>query len=263
MTCRIRASGAERPRLSATVSGKADSDGDETASPRCGAHYIYRRLLEKIALNSIRVTDASTDRSEKVAILGKGILKRWFDAASMHPDTTHPNPAHSPTVRIAGVDWLGLRCCALAEYGFRVTLFEAALFGGRASCIKSGRRNCDNCQHVLFGAAQSAGVLSADWGRRISLYETMTFVDGRAQFGSGAVVLRLSAYDAVFLVSFLDASTSWRSRVPWRLIRRQPGHGRIVLDWLHRQTKPQCDRTLLEASARPSPGAGLGAGEGF
>jgi zeta-carotene desaturase len=60
----------------------------------------------------------------------------------------------SPTVAIAGGGLAGLAAaCALADAGFRVTLFEKRPFlGGRASSYEHPGTGevVDNCQHVLF-----------------------------------------------------------------------------------------------------------------
>jgi uncharacterized protein with NAD-binding domain and iron-sulfur cluster len=61
----------------------------------------------------------------------------------------------SSTVAIAGGGLAGLAAgCALAEAGFRVTLFERRPYlGGRASSYQHPGTGevVDNCQHVLLG----------------------------------------------------------------------------------------------------------------
>ncbi|MBV9181669.1 MAG: FAD-dependent oxidoreductase, partial [Acidobacteria bacterium] len=60
-----------------------------------------------------------------------------------------------PTVAIVGGGLAGLAAgCALADSGFRVTLFERRPYlGGRASSyeLPATKEVIDNCQHVLFG----------------------------------------------------------------------------------------------------------------
>ncbi|MGA2457206.1 MAG: hydroxysqualene dehydroxylase HpnE [Terriglobales bacterium] len=102
---------------------------------------------------------------------------------SAYPDTTHP-----PTVAIAGGGLAGLAAgCALAEAGFRVSLFERRPYlGGRASSYQhpSTGEVVDNCQHVLLGCCTNL----LDFYRRagvqdkIRWYEKLTFLEpgGRA-----------------------------------------------------------------------------------
>ena len=102
---------------------------------------------------------------------------------SIYPDTTHP-----PTVAIAGGGLAGLAAgCALAESGFRVSLFERRPYlGGRASSYQHPGTGeiVDNCQHVLLGCCTNL----LDFYRRagvqdkIRWYEKLTFLEpgGRA-----------------------------------------------------------------------------------
>ncbi|MGE5725834.1 MAG: FAD-dependent oxidoreductase, partial [Acidobacteriota bacterium] len=61
----------------------------------------------------------------------------------------------APTVAIAGGGLAGLAAgCALAQAGFRVSLFERRPYlGGRASSYQHPGTGevVDNCQHVLLG----------------------------------------------------------------------------------------------------------------
>ena len=102
---------------------------------------------------------------------------------SMSPDTTQ-----TPTVAIAGGGLAGLAAgCALAEAGFRVSLFERRPYlGGRASSYQHPGTGevVDNCQHVLLGCCTNL----LDFYRRagvqdkIRWYEKLTFLEpgGRA-----------------------------------------------------------------------------------
>ncbi|MBZ5663626.1 MAG: hydroxysqualene dehydroxylase HpnE [Acidobacteriia bacterium] len=99
-----------------------------------------------------------------------------------------PASTHQPTVAIAGGGLAGLAAgCALAEAGFRVTLFERRPYlGGRASSYQHPGTGeiVDNCQHVLLGCCTNL----LDFYRRagvenkIRWYEKLTFLEpgGRA-----------------------------------------------------------------------------------
>ena len=99
-----------------------------------------------------------------------------------------PAAANSPTVAIAGGGLAGLAAgCALAEAGFRVSLFERRPYlGGRASSYQHPGTGevVDNCQHVLLGCCTNL----LDFYRRagvqdkIRWYDQLTFLEpgGRA-----------------------------------------------------------------------------------
>ena len=125
------------------------------------------------------------------------------DSGSTYPATT-TNP---PTVAIAGGGLAGLAAgCALAEAGFRVTLFERRPYlGGRASSYQHPGTGevVDNCQHVLLGCCTNlldfyrrAGVLD-----KIRWYVELTFLEP----GGRASVISPSALPAPLhtAVSFL------------------------------------------------------------
>jgi len=96
----------------------------------------------------------------------------------------------SPTVAVAGGGLAGLAAaCALADVGFRVTLFEKRPFlGGRASSYEHPGTGevVDNCQHVLLGCCANL----IDFYRRtgveekIRWYDRLAFLEpgGRASF---------------------------------------------------------------------------------
>jgi len=94
----------------------------------------------------------------------------------------------APTVAIAGGGLAGLATgCALAETGFRVTLFERRPFlGGRASSYQHPGTGevVDNCQHVLLGCCTNLIEFYRRTGNegRIRWYEKLTFLEpgGRA-----------------------------------------------------------------------------------
>jgi squalene-associated FAD-dependent desaturase len=105
-----------------------------------------------------------------------------------------------PTVAIAiaGGGLAGLAAaCALADSGFRVTLFERRPYlGGRASSYDHPGTGeiIDNCQHVLFGVCTNL----VEFYRRISVenqirwYDTMTFIEP----GGRSSVMRASPLPA-------------------------------------------------------------------
>ncbi|MGO9402352.1 MAG: hydroxysqualene dehydroxylase HpnE [Terriglobales bacterium] len=104
------------------------------------------------------------------------------------PPSINPNTTNSSTVAIAGGGLAGLAAgCALAEAGFRVTLFERRPYlGGRASSYQHPGTGeiVDNCQHVLLGCFTN---LLDFYGRagvqdKIRWYEKLTFLEpgGRA-----------------------------------------------------------------------------------
>jgi squalene-associated FAD-dependent desaturase len=104
------------------------------------------------------------------------------------PPSNPTRSENSPTVAIAGGGLAGLAAgCALADAGYRVTLFERRPYlGGRASSYQHPGTGevVDNCQHVLLGCCTNlldfykrAGVQN-----KIRWYEKLTFLEpgGRA-----------------------------------------------------------------------------------
>src|ERR1039458_5404754 len=102
--------------------------------------------------------------------------------------SSNPKRTTSPAVAIAGGGLAGLAAgCALADAGFRVSLFERRPYlGGRASSYRHPGTGevVDNCQHVLLGCCTNL----LDFYRRakvkdkIRWYEKLTFLEpgGRA-----------------------------------------------------------------------------------
>src|SRR5256885_15611234 len=82
-----------------------------------------------------------------------------------------------PTVAIAGGGLAGLAAaCALADSGFRVSLFERRPYlGGRASSYEHPGTGevVDNCQHVLFGLCTNL----IDFYKRIGIQEKIRWFD--------------------------------------------------------------------------------------
>ena len=171
------------------------------------------------------------------------------------PPSIETNTAHPPTVAIAGGGLAGLAAgCALAEAGFRVTLFERRPYlGGRASSYQHPGTGeiIDNCQHVLLGCCTNlldfyrrAGVLD-----KIRWYEKLTFLEP----GGRASVIAPSALPAPLhtALAFLRADClSFRdkmaiSRAMAALAPATPqDRGESFLDWLkrHGQTEQAIER---------------------
>ena len=155
---------------------------------------------------------------------------------------TQPTP---PTVAIAGGGLAGLAAaCALADSGFRVTLFERRPYlGGRASSYEHPGTGevVDNCQHVLFRVCTNL----VEFYRRIGVadkirwYDTMTFIEP----GGRSTVMRASPLPAPLHTApsflqfpFLDIKDKLAiSRAIAALtLTAQPDSGRSFLDWCHR-----------------------------
>jgi zeta-carotene desaturase len=154
-------------------------------------------------------------------------------------------PATRPTVAIVGGGLAGLAAaCALAETGFRVSLFERRPFlGGRASSYQHPGTGevVDNCQHVLFKLCTNL----LDFYRRIGIeskirwFDRMTFVEpgGRQSvLESTFLPAPLHALPAFLKFKFLG----WRDKISLTrglnsLIRHQPrDDGTTFAAWLHR-----------------------------
>src|ERR1041385_6318540 len=116
----------------------------------------------------------------------------------------------APTVAVAGGGLAGLAAgCALAQAGFRVSLFERRPYlGGRASSYQHPGTGevVDNCQHVLLGCCtnliefyQRTGVAA-----KIRWWDQLTFLEP----GGRASVIGPSALPAPLHTapSFLHAS---------------------------------------------------------
>jgi squalene-associated FAD-dependent desaturase len=174
---------------------------------------------------------------------------------SIETNSTHPNTTHPPTVAIAGGGLAGLAAgCALAEAGFRVTLFERRPYlGGRASSYQHPGTGeiVDNCQHVLLGCCTNL----LDFYRRagvqdkIRWYEKLTFLEP----GGRASVITPSALPAPLhtALAFLQADClSFRDKMAIGRAMAAlapsipPDRGESFLDWLkrHGQTERAIER---------------------
>ena len=170
------------------------------------------------------------------------------------PPSIDPNP-HPATVAIAGGGLAGLAAgCALAEAGFRVTLFERRPYlGGRASSYQHPGTGeiVDNCQHVLLGCCTNL----LDFYRRagvqdkIRWYEKLTFLEP----GGRASVIAPSALPAPLhtALAFLQADClSFRDKMAISRAMAAlapcipPDRGESFLDWLkrHGQTAQAIER---------------------
>ncbi len=159
---------------------------------------IYRRLLEKIADRKYDVFSRkiSLTAREKAHHPGKGFAET--------PGLMTERWTQSPKVAVVGGGLAGLAAgCALAESGFRVTLFERRPYlGGRASSYQHPGTGevVDNCQHVLLGCCtnliefyQRIGVED-----KIRWYDRMTFLEpgGRASVIEPSALARSAAHRA-------------------------------------------------------------------
>jgi len=155
-------------------------------------------------------------------------------------DTSSPK-----TVAVVGGGLAGLAAaCALADAGFRITLFERRPYlGGRASSYQHPGTGevVDNCQHVLLGCCtnliafyQRTGV--AD---KIRWWDSLTFFEpgGRASvIGSSPLPAPLHtslSFLRASCLSFVDKFSIARAMLS--LMRSLPRDtGETFLDWLHR-----------------------------
>ncbi|MGA7293919.1 MAG: hydroxysqualene dehydroxylase HpnE [Terriglobales bacterium] len=170
------------------------------------------------------------------------------------PPSIDPNSTH-PRVAIAGGGLAGLAAgCALAESGFRVTLFERRPYlGGRASSYQHPGTGeiVDNCQHVLLGCCTNL----LDFYRRagvedkIRWYEKLTFLEpgGRASeitpSGLPAPLHTARAFLKAECLNFHDKLAI--SRAMAVLAPSTPAdRGESFLDWLkhHGQTEQAIER---------------------
>lgn len=106
------------------------------------------------------------------------------------PETAEDANDKRTTVGIIGGGLAGLAAgCALAEAGFKVTLFERKPYlGGRASSyeLPGTGEVVDNCQHVLLGCCTN---LLDFYGRlgvrdKIRWYEKLTFIEPGGRYGT-------------------------------------------------------------------------------
>jgi zeta-carotene desaturase len=158
------------------------------------------------------------------------------------------------TVGIIGGGLAGLAAgCALANAGYRVTLFERKPYlGGRASSYEhpGTGETVDNCQHILLGCCTNL----IDFYRRLGVedrirwYNRLTFILPGGKQGE----LAASALPAPFhaspsftrfgLLSLIDKALIGRAMLA--LVEGVPQDSGSFLDWLerHGQNKTALDR---------------------
>ena len=155
-----------------------------------------------------------------------------------------------PTVAIAGGGLAGLAAaCALADTGFRVTLFERRPYlGGRASSYEHPGTGevVDNCQHVLFRVCTNL----IEFYRRIGVedkirwYDEMTFIEP----GGRTSVMHASPLPAPLHTSpsflkfpFLDTRDKLviSRAIAALTLTAQPDTAQSFLDWCHRHSQTE------------------------
>ena len=160
-----------------------------------------------------------------------------------------------PTVAIAGGGLAGLAAaCALADTGFRVTLYEKRPFlGGRASSWEHPGTGevVDNCQHVLFRLCTNLVEFYERIGvsGQIRWYDEMTFIEpgGRQSvMRSSFLPAPLHTAPSFLRFSFLNAADKLsvaRALIPLTLAKPR-NDGDSFQHWLdqHGQTKRAVER---------------------
>jgi squalene-associated FAD-dependent desaturase len=153
-------------------------------------------------------------------------------------------PPTQPTVAIAGGGLAGLAAaCALADSGFRVTLYERRPYlGGRASSYQHPGTGevVDNCQHVLFRVCTNL----VEFYRRIGVedkilwFDEMTFIEP----GGRTSVMRASPlpaplHTAPSFLRFPFLNTKDKLAISRAIaaltLTKQPDTGRSFLEWCH------------------------------
>jgi len=160
-----------------------------------------------------------------------------------------------PTVAIAGGGLAGLAAaCALADSGFRVTIFERRPYlGGRASSYEHPGTGevVDNCQHVLFRICTNL----VEFYRRIGVedkirwYDEMTFLEpgGRASVMKASLLpAPLHTAPSFLRFPFLDAKDKFviSRAIAALTMAAQVDSGRSFQEWLlrHGQTPNAIER---------------------
>jgi zeta-carotene desaturase len=155
-----------------------------------------------------------------------------------------------PTVAIAGGGLAGLAAaCALADSGFRVSLFERRPYlGGRASSYEHPGTGevVDNCQHVLFRVCTNL----VEFYRRIGVedkirwYDEMTFIEpgGRTSvMHASPLPAPLHTAPSFLKFPFLNAKDKLviSSAIAALAFTPQPDTGISFLDWCRRNAQTE------------------------
>jgi squalene-associated FAD-dependent desaturase len=158
--------------------------------------------------------------------------------------------ATQPTVAIAGGGLAGLAAaCALADSGFRITLFERRPYlGGRASSYEHPGTGevVDNCQHVLFRVCTNL----VEFYRRIGVedkirwFEDMTFIEpgGRASvMHASPLPAPLHTAPSFLRFPFLSAKDKLviSRAIAALTLTAQPDTGQSFLDWCHHHAQTE------------------------
>jgi zeta-carotene desaturase len=153
-----------------------------------------------------------------------------------------------PSVAIAGGGLAGLAAaCALADSGFRVTLFERRPYlGGRASSYEHPGTGevIDNCQHVLFRVCTNL----VEFYRRIGVedkirwYEDMTFIEpgGRTSvMHASPLPAPLHTAPSFLAFPFLNAKDKLviSRAIAALTLTAQPDTGQSFMDWCRRHAQ--------------------------
>jgi squalene-associated FAD-dependent desaturase len=149
-----------------------------------------------------------------------------------------------PSVAVAGGGLAGLAAaCALADSGFRVTLFERRPYlGGRASSYEHPGTGevIDNCQHVLFRVCTNLIEFYRHIGveDKIRWYEDMTFIEpgGRTSvMHASPLPAPLHTAPSFLRFPFLTAKDKFviSRAIAALTLTSQPDTGRSFLDWCH------------------------------
>ena len=166
-----------------------------------------------------------------------------------------PPSSSQPTVAVAGGGLAGLAAaCALADCGFRVTVFERRPYlGGRASSYEHPGTGevVDNCQHVLFRLCTNLVEFYQRIGvaEKIRWYDEMTFLEpgGRAtRMTSSFLPAPLHTAPSFLEFPFLTAADKLaitRALIPLTLTKPRDT-GQSFAHWLerHGQTTRAIDR---------------------
>jgi len=154
------------------------------------------------------------------------------------------------SVAIAGGGLAGLAAaCALAESGFRVTLFERRPYlGGRASSYEHPGTGevVDNCQHVLFRVCTNL----VEFYRRIGVedkirwFEDMTFIEpgGRTSvMHASPLPAPLHTAPSFLRFPFLDGKDKLviSRAIAALTLTEQSDTGASFLDWCHRHAQTE------------------------